>query len=305
MSLSQTDPAEPTYPLRAAARLTGLSPELLRAWERRYGVVEPLRSSGGSRRYTASDLERLRLLKAAVDAGHRIGSVADLETDELQRCAEHVLSHDWTHLDAILEAVDRLASSEIRHLLALQMSALGPARFAREFAAPLVEDVGARWARGEISIAHEHLLSSHLRSLLGAAMLPSAASVLGPRIVFATPPDELHELGLMMAALTALGAGADPIYLGAQLPHEELVAVSGQVDATAVALSVVSLEHAAARHYVQSVRASLDPARQVFLGGAGSERLTDVDGIVCLPQFERFEQRITLLGLQRANRIPI
>jgi len=86
---------ELTYPLRTVARLTGLSPEVLRAWERRYRVVTPARTPGGTRRYSAADLERLRLLKAAVDAGHRIGDVARLDVAELSRRSTRVpLSRD-------------------------------------------------------------------------------------------------------------------------------------------------------------------------------------------------------------------
>ena len=88
MPTFRSEPLEMTYPLRTAARLTGLSPELLRAWERRYGAVRPGRTPGGSRRYTAADLERLRLLKEAVDAGHRIGEIAVLPAAELQRRVE-------------------------------------------------------------------------------------------------------------------------------------------------------------------------------------------------------------------------
>ena len=79
MGRSKREAVEFTYPLRTAARLTGLSPERLRDWERRHGVVEPLRTPGGTRRYSTEDLERLRLLKAAVDAGNRISQVARLE----------------------------------------------------------------------------------------------------------------------------------------------------------------------------------------------------------------------------------
>ena len=300
MTMTSQETQEATYPLRAAARLTGLSAELLRAWERRYGVVEPLRTSGGSRRYRAADLERLRLLKAAVDAGHRISSVAHLESDELRQFAEEAVPHDWAHLDEILEVVTRLASSELRQRLALQMSTLGPSRFAREIAAPLVAEVGARWSRGELDIAHEHLLSSHLRSLLGAAMLPTAASVMGPNIVFATPPNELHELGLLMAALTALGAGAEPIYLGIQLPVDDLVAVAEQTAADAVALSLVNIDADQAREYVRTAREELPGGTQLLIGGPAANAIEESAGVEHLSSLERFEQHVALLGLQTA-----
>lgn len=299
-----TENEETTYPLRAAARLTGLSAEVLRAWERRYGVVEPQRTAGGSRRYTAADLEKLRLLKAAVDAGHRIGRVAQMSPEELQACAEDIQPHDWARLDDILDTVDRLASNELRNMLALQMSTLGPSRFAREFAAPLLEEVGARWSRGELSIAHEHLLTSHLRSLLGAAMLPSAASIMGPRVIFATPPGELHELGLLMAALTALGAGADPLYLGAQVPAEEVLAVAQEIDASAVAVSIVNLDIATARSYLLALRSQLPSHTRLLVGGNAADDLEEIEHVDVLSGLERFEGRITLLGMPSSVPTP-
>jgi len=183
----ESEALELTYPLRAAARLTGLSPELLRAWERRHRVVEPLRTPGGTRRYSAADLERLRLVKAAVDAGHRIGEVAHLEPDELKRRSGIAGAHSEGRLNEILSALGRFDGAESQRLLSSQLSALGPSRFSRELAFPMVHEIGERWADGQIGIAQEHLASSVLRSLLGSALQPTAASLLGPRIVFATP----------------------------------------------------------------------------------------------------------------------
>ena len=135
--MTNPDDVETTYPLRAAARLTGLSPDLLRAWESRYGVVKPLRTSGGTRRYRAADLERLRLVKAAVDAGDRISVVAGLDPVELARRAAGTEKPSQAGLEPILSALERLDAEGAQRLLALQLSAMGPVSFAREFALPL------------------------------------------------------------------------------------------------------------------------------------------------------------------------
>ena len=224
--------AETTYPLGTATRLTGLSAEVLRAWERRYGAVQPPRTPGGTRRYRAQDLERLRLLKAAVDAGHRISEVAQLEDAELVQRANLNRETSNQHLEQTLAALKQLNSTESQRLLASQLSALGPVRFATDFALPLVREIGERWAAGHMSIAAEHLASGLLRSMLGSALQPNALSLMGPRIVFATPNGERHELGLQMAALTAMGAGANPVYLGAEVPVEDLL---GAVESTGAA----------------------------------------------------------------------
>ena len=94
--------AEATYSVQTAARLTGLSPEVLRAWERRHAVVEPVRTPGGTRRYRAADLERLKLVKAAVDSGRRIGQVARLDLAELRRSASPETPEAAEHLAEIL-----------------------------------------------------------------------------------------------------------------------------------------------------------------------------------------------------------
>ena len=301
MARSEAEAVELTYPLRAAARLTGLSPEVLRAWERRYGVVEPVRTPGGTRRYSAADLERLRLVKAAVDAGHRIGQVARLDAEELKRRAAVPGEPAGDRLEAVLSALDQLEAARVHRLLSLQLSALGPVHFAREFALPLLREVGERWSRGEMSIASEHLATGVLSALLGAALLPTAASQLGPRILLATPSGERHELGLQMVALTALGAGADPIYLGAELPVEDLLSAAESAGASAVALSVVTLPPAQAARAIAAVRGGLASGVHVWLGGAGAANLELPAGVERIADLEELERRVELLGLEQGR----
>ena len=301
MQRSKSNALEMTYPLRTAARLTGLSTELIRAWERRYGVVEPLRTPGGTRRYRAADLARLRLLKAAVDAGNRIGQVARLDPAELERRAAGLQAPSTSGFEEIVSALERLDGPEAQRLLSLQLSALGPVRFAREFAAPLAREIGERWAADRLPIASEHLATGVLRSMLGSALQPTAASVLGPRIVFATLAGERHELGLQMAALTALGAGANPIYLGAELPFEELRSAVERAGAAALALSLVTLSPDRAAQAVRAIRVGLPYDVHLWLGGAAASALEPGDGVECIDSLEAFEQRVALLGFESTN----
>ena len=301
MGNAKSDAVELTYPLRTAARLTGLSPELLRAWERRHRVVEPLRTPGGTRRYSAADLERLRLVKAAVDAGHRISQVAHLELAELKRVSAGAETRPAGRLDEILAALHHFDSGEVQRLLSLQLSALGAARFAREIAVPLVREIGERWANGQMGIAREHLASSVLRSLLGSALQPTATSLLGPRIVFASPTGERHELGLLMAALTAVGAGANALYLGAELPVEDLLGAVEDTDAAALALSLVTVPAAHAARTVSALRGGLASEVHLWLGGAGARDVELPQGVEHIESLEDLEQRVILLGLASAQ----
>jgi MerR family transcriptional regulator, light-induced transcriptional regulator len=296
--MPESERGDTTYPLRAAARLTGLSPELLRAWERRYGAVAPVRTQDDTRRYRASDVERLRLLKAAVDAGYRIGQVAHLDGVELERRASAGSAPAAAGLEGVLAAIRRLDAEEAQRLLSVQFAAVGPVRFARELAGPLAREIGDRWADGRLAIASEHLATAVLRSLLGAALTPNAVSRLGPRIVLATLTGERHELGLQAAALTAMGAGANPIYLGVELPVEELVRAVEQVGASVLALSLVVQPSAETLRAVEAIRGGLPEPVRLWVGGAGSEALAGRADIERIGDLEQLERRVGLLGFE-------
>jgi DNA-binding transcriptional MerR regulator len=297
--MTNPDEVETTYPLRAAVRLTGLSPDLLRAWENRYGVVKPLRTAGGTRRYRAADLERLRLVKAAVDAGDRISVVARLDPVELSRRVAATDNPSQAGLQPILSALERLDAQEAQRLLALQLSAMGPVSFTREFALPLAREIGDRWAINRMGIASEHLATGLLRSMLGSALTPTAASRLGPTIVFATPTGERHELGLQSAALTALGAGANPIYLGAELPVEDLLGAVANTGAAVLAMSLVSVPSGQAAQMIAAIRNDLPDEIRLWIGGPGATAIKSTEGIEPIGSLEEFERRVTLLGFEK------
>lgn len=302
-----SDPAdgsasELTYPLGAAARMTGLTPDTLRAWERRYAVVVPLRTPGGTRRYTAADLETLRLVKAAVDAGHRISQVAGLPRDELlgitARGAPREGATAADPSDAILDALKRLDAEESERLIALQLAALGPRRFARDVASPLLERVGDAWSRGELCVASEHLATSVLRSLLGASLRPTLRGGAGAPIVFGTLPGERHEMGLLIAAITAAAVGGRVVYLGADLPVEEFVRVVEATGAEAIAISMVAQPPADSVPHLEALRAALPARVEMWVGGSLAAHAGDLTRIDVIDSFESFEHRVELYGLE-------
>ena len=301
MTGSRHEDVEMNYPLGAAVRLTGLSADLIRAWEKRYGVVEPIRTPGGTRRYRATDIERLRLVKAAVDAGNRIGQVAGLAPAELEQLATGLETSSTGRLEEILSALEHLDGAEAQRLLSLQLSALGPVRFAGQFAVPLLREIGERWAADRLPIASEHLATAVLRSMFGSALQPTAACLLGPRIVFATPSGERHELGLQMAALTAIAAGANPIYLGAELPVEELVNSVERAGAAALALSLVTLPADRTAQTVRAIRGRLLGGVHLWIGGAAARACEPCVGVDCIDSLEAFERRVALLGFESAK----
>lgn len=291
------EPEEETYAVGRVARLTGVTPDVLRAWERRYGAVEPVRTPGGTRRYRSSDIDRLRLLKAAVDAGSRIGEVAKLSTEELEsRVEEPKPSHAGPVAEA-LDALARLDGAAAEQLIAGQLAVLGPVRFAKEFALPLLHKMGDEWEERRLCVASEHMGSALLRSLLGSALRPTAAHRDAPSVLFATLPGETHDIGLLIAALVALGAGAHPVFLGADLPVAELVIAAKATGASAVAISAVTQPLPDLEQGLERLRESLPAAVEVWLGGPQAAKAQRPDGVHCLDVLTRLEQRVELLRI--------
>lgn len=284
---------ETTYPLRVAVRMTGLSAERLRAWEARHAVVRPIRTPGGSRRYRAADLERLRLLRDAVEAGHRIGDLAQLDEPALRACvAEPPLTAECLGSDALWGPLARLEADRVRALLEEKRAALGTLEFARAFALPFLREVGRRWAEGELSVAAEHLASSILFSILGAALLDHRPDAAAPSILFATPSGEPHSLGLCIAALTAAHAGAAPIYLGADVPEDDLVASVERSRADALALALVTLPRDEAEKGIRRIRRRLPERVEIWIGGAGAARCASIRGVVNVANLDQLASHV-------------
>jgi methanogenic corrinoid protein MtbC1 len=221
-----------------------------------------------------------------------------MDPAELKRRSTLVEPRLAGRLDDVLNALEHLDAAEVHRLLSLQLSALGPGRFAGEVAVPLLGEIGKRWAGQKLGIASEHLATAILRSMLGVALQPTATSLAGPRIVFATPGGERHELGLLMAAVTALGAGANPLYLGAEVPIEDLLGAVERSKALALALSLVTIPAADATRAIGALRAGLADGVQLWLGGARASEIELPGGVERFGSLEDLEQRVALLGFE-------
>lgn len=286
---------EPTYSLGAVARLTGLSPHVLRAWERRYGAVKPLRTPGGTRRYRESDVARLRRLRAAVQAGHSISEVANASDAELDHRLQLSPALPTPSLAPLLEAIEQLDGPGAERLLGTQLAALGPARFVRSVASPLLHAIGARWESGQLCIASEHLASSILRSLLGSALRTTSAAMQAPPVLFTTLPGEAHELGALMAAVTTADAGGHPIFVGGNLPVSEIVDAAEVVGAAAVAVGVCHVNGGDPRQALALLRESLPARVELWVGGPGSGDIGLPARVARIGDTEELERKVALL----------
>jgi methanogenic corrinoid protein MtbC1 len=243
---------------------------------------------------------RLRLLAAATGAGHPIGDVAKLPEAELRRRTAGPEEEPRPPLRPILEAIDRLDADETERLLGVQLAALGPRWFVAGVVEPLMQEVGDRWADGRLCVGAEHLASACVRNLLGGAVRRMAQSAQSTPILLTTLPGERHELGILSCAVIAVELGANPIYLGPDLPAGEVVTAAGATRAGAVAVSTSRCAPVRQRERaVRELRRALPRAVALWIGGSGSEGLKLPARTERIERIEEFEQKVLLQEFRR------
>lgn len=217
----------------------------------------------------------LRLLGKVVASGRTIGDVARLGLDELKTladsspsaAAEEGTNHHAPLVERVLEAARQFNVTELDRTLTDTLLALGCGDFVRRVAVPLLEEVGARWEKGELTVADEHLTSGLLRNLL-VGMIRSRRRAVGPTILLATPSGERHELGILLVALLLSESGLGLCYLGPDLPADQVVDAASRAGVSVVGLSLVNgdnREQAVAE--VRRIERRLPFDTELWLGG--------------------------------------
>lgn len=236
----------PKYLIGKVTKLTGLSIDVVRVWERRYGAVRPARSGGGTRLYSDADIRRLRRLRQAVDSGHSISQAAKLSESEL----DQLIAGEQPSIEAadpyrtvrerFIEAIRSMDVVAAEQELA-RAATLFPAReLVKKIVAPILDEVGERWAHREFGVAHERLASGLLRSMLGSLFRLYPPSSDAETMVLATPAGERHEFGVLLAGLLAAAHGWRVICLGADVPAADIVHAVELTKARVLALSVAT-----------------------------------------------------------------
>lgn len=242
------------YSIKVVSRLTGLTPHVIRIWEKRYSAVTPDRTSTNRRLYSDVEVERLTLLRRATEAGHSIRNIASIPTAKLRQLVRPeeelpALPHSAAptpsaaakqdHLEDALRAIralDAVALDRIFNQAAVELSQ--PALI-QELIVPLIHKIGTLWEAGQLKIIHEHIASASIRTFMGNFMRQHSTPGFAPTIVVTTPAGQVHELGAILAAAEANNHGWRVCYLGPSLPAEEIAAAAIQQKARAVALSIV------------------------------------------------------------------
>jgi DNA-binding transcriptional MerR regulator/methylmalonyl-CoA mutase cobalamin-binding subunit len=269
------------YRIRAVARMTGLAPELIRAWERRYGLIRPERSTGQYRLYSDREVALLRGAKALVDRGLAIGEVSRLGDERLLAAAAPLEPPPAAGplapaplqeaIDEAVAAIKRFDRDRLDTVVGRFAATLAPMALCRQVLLPLLREIGEGWYREELTVAMEHFGSALVRAriLRTLELLPRTPG--GPRVVCACPAGELHEGALLTFAVHAAAAGWEVIFLGASVPDEDLIDTVQRVQARLLALSVtMDGSEPRVRALVHALRARVAPGLRVIVGGPGA-----------------------------------
>jgi MerR family transcriptional regulator, light-induced transcriptional regulator len=302
----------PKHPIGVVASRTGLTPDVLRVWERRYHAVEPQRTEKGQRLYSDEDVERLQLLQRATSQGRSIGQLVKLAASELRELVRSDNAttapqpaadappppHAAAYIELALERALRLDADGLESLMRRLSVLWGTAAFLDAFAAPLFRRIGEEWHERRMKPAQEHLATGVMRNVLSSLTTELSPHTAAPKLVVTTPAQERHEIGALLVASAAAASGWRVTYLGPDLPAADIAEAAAESGARAVGISIVFPQDDA---YVLAealeLRRLLPPHVELLAGGraaaALAPELTDAGIIVMfgLPELRDWLRR--------------
>ena len=287
------------YTIKFVARQTGLKPHNIRSWEQRYNAVCPQRSLSNRRFYSDSDVERLRLLKQAVNKGHSISAVASLSNLELSKLVASSggrqgdasdsipdkLSSDFQYrgksaediVDEALDYIIRLDPTGLEKILSVAAIHMPRQSFLEAIIVPLFTRMGELWSVGKMKIINEHMASVIVRSLLWDMLRAVEIPPTAPKIVIATPVGHWHEFGALASALAASESGWQVCYFGPNLPSEEIAYATKKMNAHALALSLChQLDDHKLLVELKKIRRLVSKRLPIFIGGAATLQRSNI-----------------------------
>lgn len=307
---------EPRHPINYVAQRTGLSTHVIRVWERRYAAITPTRTDTNRRLYSDADVDRLKLLNRVKSEGQSIRLIASLSNDELKRMLTQIdgdrlapngIAREGEH-GALLEELSARCREAILQMNEEQLARTlldGSVRLPLlelldDLVGPLMTWVGERWHDGGLRVAHEHMATAAVRSFLGRVKQIRPTAPGAPSIVIATLSEQDHEIGALMAAATAASDGWRDLYLGPNLPAQELALAAMESKAQAVALSIVAPgNNPAVIHEFGVLRQLLEERIPLIAGGGGVTRHRfhyEMEGVYCVDTLAEFQATLARLN---------
>ena len=301
---------ETSYPISAAAKLTGIPLDTLRAWERRYRTIVPKRLARG-RVYSEAQIQKLLLLRRAVEQGHSIGQVAALGQRQLRALLEKSSAiaagdsiSNTTDANAMLapalRALERFDFAETDREINRLAAAMGsPRNFVHQAALPLMRSVGERWHEGKCSIGQEHMLTNLLTGVLASLVRTYSPSNPPARVLLATPTNERHAFPTLAAAMLIAAGGLGAIYLGTDLPAADIVLAARKSEADVALLSLSSSPSLEVRDDLSYIARKVTRSTALWLGGAPElhlDQATEGSRWMVLKDFSALEHQLAARG---------
>ena len=291
----------PHFSIAAVERDTGLSKDVLRMWERRYGFPDPQRDANGERAYPSAQVERLRLIKRLMDQGHRPGKLMGSTDDELgalaprrQQAAHETTDTTAGELNELLELIKKHDAGAYQQTMQQRLARQGLQHFVQDIVAPLTRRVGEAWEDGSFEVFEEHLFTELTKRLLRQAIANLPGSKRTPRVLLTSVPDEPHVIGLLMVEALFTLEGAECIPLGTQMPLLEIARAAAAHQADIVALSFsTAFPQRQIPGLLQQLRMVLPATISLWVGGGGAARLNKIDGVRLLGSLDEAILAIT------------
>jgi DNA-binding transcriptional MerR regulator/methylmalonyl-CoA mutase cobalamin-binding subunit len=276
--------------ISAVERETGLSKDVLRMWERRYGFPKPARDDNGERQYTLDETAKLRSIKRLMDIGVRPGKLIGLSRAELDSMSEArapaprdpAIPSLERDIVAMLKSHD---AATLQHAFTQWLMRQGLQRFVLETVAPLNRAVGDTWMRGELFIFEEHVFTELLKASLRLAINAFPRQLGSPRVLLTTLPNEQHGLGLLMVEALLVPEGAQCVSLGPQTPLDEIrrAVLAHRADIVALSFSA-AFPLRQASDSLANLRRPLPADIGLWAGGEMTRRIRkSLPGVVLLP----------------------
>ncbi|TVQ26348.1 MAG: MerR family transcriptional regulator [Spirochaetaceae bacterium] len=303
------------YPIRVVSRRTGISQATLRAWERRYRTVRPVRDDHGRRQYSDDLLQRLLMCSFLMTHGFRVGDIVDLESGELEKLYdgfrgkgsppsdEHSTADEPDNRtlisgllrDDVIEATRQFDESYLHQLIHDAVMTFGRLGLVDGFVFPFEDFVGRTVQRGGLQQIHESWLHLHLLRAL-ASFVPSADRVKDrPKLLIGVPGTEAHDLGLIGAAIHADAAGWAPVLVGTA-PSEQIAGALLTTGAEAVVLVVVTSTYdVALRDEITRIAELVNVANPIMFGGRMPNRFRDDlihEGLAYVPHMRALQETL-------------
>lgn len=308
LPVSPSPPSPATHPIRAVSLMTGVSIDTLRAWERRYGAVTPVRDGRG-RLYSDADVRRIQLLHAGIEKGYAIGRIAHYTTEQLEGLSNTTAPAQAPHpeasalggirVESLIASTERFDAVTVETELARAAAMLPVSQLLREVVVPVLNEIGERWHDGKAHIAHEHLLSASVRNVLGSLLRLHQPAGDAAKMVFATLSGETHELGALGAAVLAASGGLGTIYLGSGMPATDILSVlrTVHVDVLVLGISDAGVKAGVDKELTR-VATDLPATIELWLGGNGATRVAQRLGgrARAVPTYDAFETQLRRIG---------